>query len=88
MLEVTEREEVVVKVGLKPSGPIVPNLAPRPILQTLVQVDWVPGPPLYCSQLGPAPRDAGPGCTTQWAFKNPLWVGAGSEMRSQYLPDH
>ena len=21
-------------------------------------------------------------------FKNPLWVGAGTEMRTQYLPDH
>ena len=27
---------------LKPTGPIAPNWAPRPILQTLVQVDWEP----------------------------------------------
>ena len=35
---------VVVSAGLKPIGPIAPNWAPRPILQTLVQVDWEPGP--------------------------------------------
>ena len=28
---------------LKPIGPIAPNWAPRPILETLVQVDWGPG---------------------------------------------
>ena len=27
---------------LKPIGPIAPNWAPQPILQTLVQVDWEP----------------------------------------------
>ena len=30
--------------GLKPIGPIAPNWALRPILQTLLQVDWEPGP--------------------------------------------
>ena len=24
--------------------------------------------------------------SNHWAFKNPLWVGAGTEMRTQYLP--
>ena len=32
-----------VRAGLKPNGPIAPNWAPHPILQTLVQVDWEPG---------------------------------------------
>ena len=32
------------RAGLKPIGLIAPNWAPRPILQTLVQVDWEPGP--------------------------------------------
>ena len=32
------------KAHLKPIGPIAPNWAPRIILQTLVQVDWDPGP--------------------------------------------
>ena len=31
------------RAGLKPIGPIAPNWAPHPILQTLVQVDWEPG---------------------------------------------
>ena len=26
--------------------------------------------------------------STHWAFKNPLWVGDGVEMRTQYLPAH
>ena len=32
------------RAGLKPIGPIAPSWAPRPIQQTLVQVDWEPGP--------------------------------------------
>ena len=32
------------RAGLKPIGPIALNWAQRPILQTLVQVDWEPGP--------------------------------------------
>ena len=32
------------RAGLKPIRPIASNWAPRPILQTLVQVDWEPGP--------------------------------------------
>ena len=32
------------RAGLKPIGPIAPNWAPCPVLQTLVQVDWGPGP--------------------------------------------
>ena len=44
------------RAGLKPIGPITPSWAPRPILQTLVQVNWEPGP----TQLGPAPPKAGP----------------------------
>ena len=32
------------RAGLKPVGPVAPNWAPRLILQTLVQVDWEPGP--------------------------------------------
>ena len=34
---------LVHRAGLKPIGLIAPNWAPRPILQTLVQVDWEPG---------------------------------------------
>ena len=30
--------------GLKPIGPIAPSWAPRPILQTLVLVEWETGP--------------------------------------------
>ena len=39
--------------------PIAPNWAPRPILQTLVQVDWEPWP----TEIAPswAPRLLGPG---------------------------
>ena len=33
-----------VRAGLKPVGPVAPNCAPWPILQTLVQVDWDSGP--------------------------------------------
>ena len=25
---------------------------------------------------------------THWAFKNLIWVGAGTKMRTQYLPAH
>ena len=25
---------------------------------------------------------------THWVFKNPLWVGDSTEMRTQYLPAH
>ena len=39
--------------GLKP---IAPNWAPRPILHTLVQVDWEPG----STEIGPTPPKAGP----------------------------
>ena len=31
------------RAGLKPVGPIAPDWALGPILQTLVQVDWEPG---------------------------------------------
>ena len=34
----------IIREGLNPIGPIVHKWAPRPILQTLVQVDWEPGP--------------------------------------------
>ena len=36
-------EDTKSRVGLNPIGPIAPNWAPRPILQTTVQVDWEPG---------------------------------------------
>ena len=32
------------RAGLKPIGPIAPNWAPRPILQTLMPVHWELGP--------------------------------------------
>ena len=35
---------MTVRAGLKPIRPIAPDWAPRLILQTLVQVDWEPGP--------------------------------------------
>ena len=34
----------MVRACLRPNGPIVPNWAPRPILQIMVQFDWEPGP--------------------------------------------
>ena len=41
------------RAGLKPIGPIAPNWVPRLILQTLVQVDWEPGPTEIVSNWAP-----------------------------------
>ena len=49
----------MIRAGLKPVGPIAPNWAPRPILQTLVQADWEPGPTEI------VPPKAGPVCDVQ-----------------------
>ena len=41
------------RAGLKPTGPIAPSWAPCPILQTMVQVDWEPGPTKIVPNLAP-----------------------------------
>ena len=41
---ITDRATPTTRAGLKSIGPIAPNWAPRPILQTLVQVNWEHGP--------------------------------------------
>ena len=43
------------RADLIPIGPIAPNWAPRPILQTLVQVDWEPGPTEIVPNWAPLP---------------------------------
>ena len=40
------------RAGLKPTGPIASIWAPRPILQTLVQVDWEAGPTEIVPNIG------------------------------------
>ena len=49
------RSGLTPRSGLKPIGPVVPNWATRPILHTLVQVDWEPGPTEIVPNWAPRP---------------------------------
>ena len=48
-----KKSYLAIRAGLKPIGPIAPNWTPRPILQTLVQIDWEPGPTEIVPNLAP-----------------------------------